>query len=313
MSDDGSLAERRDHLDDTRRTGPAPATATPLDGDERGTVPTNGVETFYVRRGDGPPLVFVHGAIMDHRMWEHQLDALADEFTVVAYDVRGHGWTGGSAADRYSMDRYAADLDALLREFGIERPVLVGLSMGGAIAQVYAATSPENVAGVVLADTFTPAPMGLAGRFLFANLQLFALLSPFVDYRRLNALQLRVGERLVPGVGGDGETIQRLVDTGPAIPPAEFRKVVNSLVAFVRSDFDVATVTAPTLVVHGEHVPGPMADLSSRIVGRLPDARFVVVPGGGHASNLDSPAFFTEKVRAFATERFAEERFAGDA
>lgn len=305
MRDDVSLAERRDHPDDARGSGPPSPTATPLDGGEREVVSTNGVETFFVRRGEGPPLVFVHGAIVDHRMWEPQLDALADEFTVVAYDVRGHGWTGGSPAETYSMARYAADLDALLRDLGIERPVLVGLSMGGAIAQVYAATYPENVAGVVLADTFTPAPMGLAGRFLFANLQLFAVLSPFVDYRRLNALQLRVGERLVPGVGGDGETVQRLVDVGPTIPPTEFRKVVDSLVAFVRSDFDVAAVTAPTLVMHGEHVPEAMADLSSHIVGRLPDARFVVVPGGGHASNLDAPAFFTERVREFAGERFA--------
>lgn len=307
MSDDLSLAERRDDPGDARRSGPAPTTATPLDGDERGTVSTNGVETFFVRRGEGPPLVFVHGAIMDHRMWEPQLDALADAFTVVAYDVRGHGWTGGSSVDRYSMDLYAADLDALLRELRIERPVLVGLSTGGAIAQVYAATYPENVAGVVLSDTYTPAPMGPVGRYLFANLQLFALLSPYVSYKRLNALQLRVGQRLLPGVGGDGETIQRLVDEGPTIPPAEFRKVTHSMVAFTRGDFDVATVTVPTLLLHGEHVPRALSDLASYMLGRLPDARYVVVPDGGHASNLDNPTFFTETVRAFATERFATE------
>jgi pimeloyl-ACP methyl ester carboxylesterase len=285
---------------------------TPLAGFERGTVATPSVATHYVRRGEGPPLVFVHGAIMDHRMWAPQLDALAEEFTVVAYDVRGHGLTGGSPAERYSMDRYAADLDALLSALGVERSVLVGLSMGGAIAQVYAATYPERVAGVVLADTFTPAPTGLAGRFLFANLQLFALLSPFVSYRRLNAVQLWVGDRLVPGVGGDGETIRRLVDTGPELSPAEFRKVVRSLVAFVRSDFDVARVEAPALVLHGEHVPAVLSAYSSYMAHALPDAEYAVVPGAGHASNLDSPVEFTERVRRFAAERSAPGRAASE-
>ena len=314
MSDDTATTER-DATDERRATRSRqaaqdrPATGASTGGPddttvERGTVDANGVETYYERRGDGPPVVFVHGAILDHRMWEPQVEALADEFTVVAYDVRGHGRTGGSSVERYSMDVYAADLDALLAALDVERPVLVGLSTGGAIAQVYAATYPEKVAGVVLSDTFAPAPMGLTGRFMFANLQLFALLSPVVSYKRLNALQLWVGQRLVPGVGGDGETIQRLVDDGPTIPAGEFKKVVRSLVAFTRGEFDVSTVTVPALVMHGEHVPSPLVGLASFLVDRLPDARYAVVPGGGHASNLDNPEFFTARVRAFAAERF---------
>ena len=72
---------------------------------ERGTVRTNGVETYYERRGDGPPVVFVHGMFMDTAMWEAQAEALSDDFTTVTYDVRGHGHTGGSDRER----RYGSD------------------------------------------------------------------------------------------------------------------------------------------------------------------------------------------------------------
>ncbi|MCL7418798.1 MAG: alpha/beta hydrolase [Halalkalicoccus sp.] len=81
---------------------------------------------------------------------------MSDDYTTVAYDVREHGRTGGSARTAYSIGSFADDLDALVTALDLDRPVLCGLSMGGCIAQVYAATYPDRLAGLVLADTFTP-------------------------------------------------------------------------------------------------------------------------------------------------------------
>lgn len=70
------------------------------------TVRSNDIETYYEQRGDGPPIVFVHGAIVDHSQWEPQLEGLSDEYTTIGYDVRGHGRTGGSVDDPYSIDLF---------------------------------------------------------------------------------------------------------------------------------------------------------------------------------------------------------------
>ena len=78
------------------------------------TILTNGVETYYERRGSGPPVVFVHGAILDHSQWDPQTEELSDDYTVLAYDVRGHGRTGGSRRGSYSVELFADDLAALL-------------------------------------------------------------------------------------------------------------------------------------------------------------------------------------------------------
>ncbi|WP_117591221.1 alpha/beta fold hydrolase [Haloprofundus halophilus] len=276
---------------------------------ESGTVRTNDIETYYVRRGDGPPIVFIHGMAMSASEWEPQMEALGDEYTVVAYDVRGHGHTGGSDRDSYTMELYAADLDALLAALDVENPVLCGLSMGGCIAQMYAATYPEKVAGLVVSDTFTAAPLPFTGRLIFANLRFFGLLDRFVRYTTLNRFQTWVGNRLSPGVAGDGTTTQRLMEAAPTISHREFVKIANSMARFPRSDLDASRITVPTLVMHGEDSPAVLRDMHGRLAEELTnaDVEFTVIPDAGHASNIDNPDFFSTAVREFLA-RIASKR-----
>jgi pimeloyl-ACP methyl ester carboxylesterase len=267
------------------------------------TVETNGVETYYEQRGSGPPIVFVHAMFMNTTQWEPQVEALADEFTTITYDVRGHGRTGGSRPPRYDIDLFARDLDALLDALDVEDPILCGLSIGGCIAQAYAARHPDRVRGLILADTFAGRPAPLSARLLFATLRTFAVLDRFVRYPTLNRFQLRVGNRLSPGVGGDADRIQAVIETGPTIPHDEFAKVARGMARFPDADIDLSRVTAPTLLMYGEHLPRVMREMHPRIAGRLTNAEVTVreVPDAGHASNLDNPDFFTEAVRAFAS------------
>ena len=269
------------------------------------TVRTDDIETYYVSRGTGPPVVFVHGMIMNATMWAPQMDALGDDFGTIAYDVRGHGRTGGSARTPYSIELFASDLDALLDALDVDRAVICGLSMGGAIAQAFAAAHPEKVAGLVLADTFPAGPLPLVGKLAMANVRFLARLDRLIDYRTLTRWQLRIGNRLLPGVAGDEETVQRIVEDGPAIPHEEFVKIADATARFPKTDVDLSVVTAPALLLHGEHLPTANEETTARLVDQLsnadPDVH--VVPESGHASNLDNPEFFTARLREFLTGR----------
>ncbi|WP_435075594.1 alpha/beta fold hydrolase [Halorubrum sp. HHNYT27] len=271
---------------------------------ESGSVRKGDIETYYVRRGDGPPIVFIHGMAMSTTEWEPQMEALSDEFTTIAYDVRGHGHTGGSDRESYDMSVYAQDLDALLTELNVENTVLCGLSMGGCIAQVYAATYPGKIAGLVVSDTFTAAPLPLKGRLIFANLRFFGLLDRIVRYTTLNRLQTWVGQRLAPGIAGDSVTTQRLMDEAPTISHAEFVKIANSVAQFPESDFDASQITVPTLVMHGENVPPVLQDMHKRLATQLTnaDVEISVIPDAGHASNIDNPAIFSKVLREFIVQ-----------
>jgi pimeloyl-ACP methyl ester carboxylesterase len=275
--------------------------ASATDGVERGTVETNGIRTYYERRGEGPVVVFVPGMATTTTVWERQAEALADEYTTVAYDVRGHGRTGGSSVDPYSVDLFAEDLDALIEALGIERSVLCGLSMGGAVAQAYAAKHPERVAELVFADTFSAGPLPLAGRLAFANIRFLGWLQGYVDYRRLNRLQIRVGNLLSRGWAGDGVTVQTLMEQDPRIQSGEFRKIARATAEFPGSDLDYAAVAAPTLILYAENAPRGMRAMATGIRDALvsADVDIEAVPDAGHAVNLDNPEFVERAVRAF--------------
>jgi pimeloyl-ACP methyl ester carboxylesterase len=265
-----------------------------------GTAQTNGIETYYVQWGDGTPIVFIHGAIMDHRMWAPQMSGLSEEYSTVAYDVRGHGQTGESNRDSYSVELYVEDLNVLFEVLNIETPILCGLSMGGCIAQAFAAKYPNKVSGLALADTFTPGPMGMTGRLIFANLRVFAVLDRVIRYKKLNRLQTWIGQRLKPGVAGDSVTIQQLIDNGPTIPHNEFVKIVRSLVAFPMSDLDLSNIDCPTVVLYGENEPSFVHRQAQVIADAIPTASIREIRGAGHASNLDNPEEFTAAVRNLA-------------
>lgn len=265
------------------------------------TVRTNGVETYYERRGTGPPVVFVHAGILDHTQWMPQVDALADEYETVVYDVRGHGRTGGSARERYSIDLFADDLEAFLTALDVDRPVLCGLSTGGCIAQVYAARHADRLAGLVLADTFTP-PLRTRGEWIQRSLLLRATV-PFVrlvGYQRVERALVWIQERLSgEGVSGDYERVQRLRTEGPKMETGEFAKVVRAIASFHETSVDLAAITVPTLVVYGENEPPFVRRHAPVLRAEIPNASVRVIPDAGHASNLDNPEAFTRSLREF--------------
>lgn len=266
------------------------------------TVQTNDIETYYERRGTGPPIVFIHGAILDHTQWTPQLDDLHEEYTTIAYDVRGHGRTGGSAKSSYSIELFAADLDALLTELDLENPILCGLSTGGCIAQVYAAAHSDQLAGLVLADTFTPE---LSNRREW--LQRSALLKAtipavrLVGYERVERAMVWIRERLSAGVSGDYERIERLRAEGPKMETAEFAKVIRAVAAFHETEIDLSAITVPTLVLYGEREPAFLQRHARTFSAELPNVNIRTVPAAGHASNLDNPDLFTTALREFIT------------
>jgi pimeloyl-ACP methyl ester carboxylesterase len=116
-------------------------------------VRASGLEIAYDRVGEGPPLVLVHGAVADSRMWRPQLAALADEFTVVAWDEPGAGRSSDLPAD-FGLQDYAHCLAALIEALGLGPAHVAGLSSGGTLVQELYRHHPGLVATLILADTY---------------------------------------------------------------------------------------------------------------------------------------------------------------
>ena len=275
------------------------------------TVRTNGIETYYERRGEGPPVVFVHAAILDHSMWDRQITALSDDYTTVVYDLRGHGRTGGSAALTYSADLYAADLQALIEAIELDSPVLCGHSLGGMIVQAYAAKHPEGMAGLILADvmltdTFEPG-MRCLGEWILRRVVLPALVPPvrLFGYERVERVNVWLTDRLFGGVAGNYGNVERVRETGPGMTTDEFVKVIRSMERF-GGPLDLSAVAVPALVMYGENELPFVVRHAAELAARLPDAVVDRVPGGGHASNLDDPDYYTAAVRSLLERAYPD-------
>lgn len=258
----------------------------------------HGLTQYYELGGEGRPLVFVHGALVDHRCWVHQAEHFAATRQVLLYDLRGHGRTGPSEQPRYSIELFAEDLRALLAGLDLERPVICGHSLGGMVAQAYAARYP--VAGLVLADTLAAVTLG--GRDTLLRLLAYPrwILLPAARMlpRRWLARMLTLGSRLIHGEAWLGEhqsTRGYVRSCLLQLDGSETVKTLDAVYRFRMQQLD--QIRAPCLVLLGEREVGIVRRHSEQIAGRIDGAKLEVIDRAGHLSNLDNPEAFNARVQ----------------
>jgi pimeloyl-ACP methyl ester carboxylesterase len=242
----------------------------------------------YELRGHGPVVVLIHGAVLDARMWDPQLPALASAHRVLRYDLRSHG----RSASQTRRTRAYDDLRLLMDSLRIPRATVVGLSAGAAVATDFALAHPERVERLVLAapsvNGFVPRerPAWLAdlARVLRAGhtdsaSALFAA-SPLMQVPdSARAAWLR-------GIVMDNARLWR--DTiGPATPlaPAAYGRL--------------AQLEMPVRVIVGEEDAADVRMLAGAIASNAPDAEVVWIPGAGHLVNVAQPARFDAALLEF--------------
>jgi 3-oxoadipate enol-lactonase len=239
---------------------------------------------------DGVPVVLLHGFPMDGTMWRPQIEALEKTRRVVCWDARGHGRSGGGGA-AIAFEWFVDDLLAVLDRLGIDKAVLVGLSMGGYTALRFAEREPARVSALVLADTKSGAD-GNEARVKRAGAARKALTEgsrKFADGFLASAF----------APGADPRTVAAARKVIAAMDP---RSIAAALVAMAgRTDTteSLSKIQVPTLVIVGEEdVLTPPAD-SRALAKAIPGARLKAIPGAGHFSNLQDPAAFNEALLAF--------------
>ena len=121
---------------------------------EKHSVQAGDTRWVYDEGGDGPTIVLLHGFASDRSVWLKTAKELTPHFHVIIPDLPGWGDSSRSTQANYTIDAQALRLDSFVNTLGLQRFVLVGHSMGGAIAAVYASEHPEHVSGLALVDSF---------------------------------------------------------------------------------------------------------------------------------------------------------------
>lgn len=247
----------------------------------------NGVELWCEDRGQGTPLLLVHGFPLDHTMWAEQIDAMAPHARVIAPDLRGFGRSRlGENAGTITMEQFADDLAAMLDALDVRQPiVLCGLSMGGYIALQFWRKYAARLRGLILCDTRAAAdpPEGAAARRAMAERVLSEGPEPQIEAmlpRVLGETTARLHPHLVDGV-------RRVMMSASAAAIAAAQRGMAE-----RPDMTaaLAQIACPTLVLVGrEDASSPPAEMRG-MASAIPGSRFVEIPSAGHLSPLENPA-----------------------
>ncbi|WP_266081435.1 alpha/beta fold hydrolase [Haladaptatus caseinilyticus] len=263
------------------------------------------MNTHYTQRGTGTPLIFIHGGWLSERMWTDQMERFERDYHVISYDIRGHGQTGGSPKSTYSMDLFVDDLRRLLTELSVEMPVLCGLSLGGMIAQKYVDRYPDDVLGVVLANTvqsFPPFPLTQTQKeLLFPRLQRHLALSNLgpQSYFRLSfpLFHLFEGHQWI---SLDRDTRKYALRDSDRISAEEFAKIFDAMYTCdLRTD---VSISCPGLVLTSDHETRAVRRQNVRIAESIQHSSHVEIPDAGHLMNMDNPEAFDSAVDRFIAD-----------
>jgi pimeloyl-ACP methyl ester carboxylesterase len=258
-------------------------------------VRANGLEIAYERAGEGPPLVFVHGAAADGRVWQPQLAGLADEFTVVAWDEPGAGRSSDLPAG-FGLSDYAHCLAELIEALELGPVQVAGLSWGGTVVLELYRHHPELATTLILTDTYAGWKGSLPeeevrARVAGASLMLEASSEEF--------------DPALPGLFAaepPPEFVTLLEEMAADVRRTSLRTQLSLMAATDQRDL-LPSIAVPTLLIWGELDARSPHVVARQFERTIPDARLVLIPNCGHVSNLERPDEFNHAIREFCRAR----------
>ena len=256
-----------------------------------GVISANGLELAYARVGDGPPIVFVHGAAEDGRVWQPQLAALADEFTVVAWDEPGAGRSSDVPAGFRLVD-YASCLAALIGRLELGPSHLAGLSWGSTLVLELYRHHPELVATLILAGGYAGWKGSLPEEEVNARVE---------GVRQMLGASAEKFALTLPGLFADGppaEFVPLLEEIAGDVRPESLRTQLYVMAEADQRDL-LPRITVPTLLIWGELDARSSLSVADQFQRTIPDTALVVIPGAGHVCQLERPEQFNQAVREF--------------
>jgi pimeloyl-ACP methyl ester carboxylesterase len=258
--------------------------------------PAGGTSLYYQLSGSGEPLVLVHGSWVDHHTWDAVVGLLADSFTVLAYDRRGHG-RSDRPDGQGSIREDAADLAALIEAHDLAPAHVAANSWGGTIALRLASDRPELFRNLVvheppifglLEEGPETAAMGITMEAVIGALAAGDLeggARRFVD-------ELAFGPGAWDGLPQEVRAV--FIDNAPTF--LDECRDPEQLVIDLRT---LRAFTGPALLTRGSESPAPFLRVLELVADALPQARRKTIPGAGHVPQITHPDAYVEAVTAF--------------
>jgi len=240
-------------------------------------IQVNGIELAYIRRGEGKPLLLLHGYPLDHHIWDLVVQLLEDKFDLIVPDVRGFG-ESSTVNTQYTMDDFASDIAGLLDHLEIQQTAIAGHSMGGYIALAFANKFPDRVVGLgmIASQVLADSPERRDGRRKTAD---------DIEKQGTQIVVDTMTRKLTPNEQIQAtakDIIARQQPKGLAGSMRAMAERMDSSTLFAKFEF-------PVVIVHGDADELIPVDRAHEMKAALSAAHFVELKGVGHLPMLESP------------------------
>lgn len=249
--------------------------------------------TAYTVDGDGPPVVLIHGMGLTQAMWDWQLPPLLERFTVIRYDLLGHG-ESAARVGRYDMDDFVNQLRELLDHLAVNRAAIAGFSLGGLIVRAFALAHPDRAQAIAILnsahDRTDKERAAMRKRLAIAYEQGPA---PTID--------VALARWFTEGFASEHpEVLERvrhwMEANDPKVYPEIYRVLTESDAPLAAA---IADIRCPTLVLACAEDHGNSPDMAHRMAALIPNAEVAIVPKLKHMALVEDPVAVSAPLVSF--------------
>lgn len=240
----------------------------------------------------GEIVLFLHGVGGGAQSWSHQIDSFSANYRAAAWDMPGYGKSPLNGGISFSL--LADSLLTLLDEHGWDRVHLVGHSMGGMVAQEFAATHQDRLHSLTLSAT-SPAFGNPEGDFQRKFVE--ARLAPLAAGKTMADLAAELVETMMSADANPGGKLlaQKCM---AEVPTDTYRAAIECIISFEQRA-NLPNIRVPTLVLAGERDTNAPAAMMKKMAEKIPGCRYICLPKLGHLANLEDPAAFNAALGDF--------------
>jgi pimeloyl-ACP methyl ester carboxylesterase len=251
----------------------------------------NGLSVFLEGNSKNKSIIFVHGFPYDHTMWKAQIDELNEKYFCVSYDIRGLG-ESPVGDGQFTMESFVDDLEAIIIELKLDKPIFCGLSMGGYIGLRALERMEDKFFAVILCDTRADAD-GNEGKLKRAT-----------AIKRINTEGLEPFTKdFITNCYGDHykqnhkEEFEKRIAKSSGFDPVGVKGSLLAMLSRTDTTEDLSKIKIPTLVICGEYdaltPPLVMKAMADKIIG----SEFVIIKNSGHMSPIENPVQVNEVIK----------------
>jgi 3-oxoadipate enol-lactonase len=253
----------------------------------------NGLSIFIEGDERKPPLVFVHGFPFDHHLWDNQINRLSTNYFCISYDIRGLG-DSDPGEGQYTIEAFVDDLDTIINETKLHKPVLCGFSMGGYISLRAVERSENTFSGLILCDTKAAADTneGKINRALGIKRINKEGVSKYVSDFITNCF-------CEYSLQNKKELVQKSIKDSEYFFPLGIKGCLLAMAGRTDTSGYLPKLEIPTLVLCGEEDNLTTPDVMMGMSDKIHNSQFYIIPKAGHLGPIENPDVVNKHIENF--------------